>query len=133
DAVQVHHAHSVACVPGGLMTTTYAISGLCLVLFILVEAFEALVLPRRVTRPFRFSRLYYRTAWRVWTTMGALLPGIRRRQTMLSLFGPLSLLVLIAIWAADLVVGFGLLHHALDAREGGLADSLYLSGTTFTT
>jgi hypothetical protein len=115
------------------MTIVYAISGLCLVLFVLVEAFEALVLPRRVTRPFRFSRLYYRAAWRVWTTLAAMLPGDRRRQTMLSLFGPLSLLVLIAIWATGLVVGFGLLHYALDLRDGRLTDSLYLSGTTFTT
>src|SRR5258706_6312509 len=115
------------------MRAAYALAGWCLVLCILAEPFEALVLPRRVTRPFRFTRLYYRTGWRTWTTVAELVPGPRRRQTFMSLFGPLSLLVLIAIWAAGLIVGFGLLHHALNSRDDGLVNSLYLSGTTFTT
>jgi hypothetical protein len=115
------------------MTTACALVGAALVLFVLTEAFEALVLPRQVTRPFRFTRLYYRTAWRAWTALSHLLSAGRRRQTFLSVFGPLSLLVLFALWAAGLMLGFGLLHHALDPRDGRLADSLYLSGTTFTT
>src|SRR5205807_2457407 len=40
---------------------------------------------------------------------------------------------LFALWAAGLVLGFGLLHHAAAPREAGFAESLYLSGTTFTT
>jgi hypothetical protein len=43
------------------------------------------------------------------------------------------LLVLFAVWAAGLMIGFGLVHHGLAPRDGGLTDSLYLSGTTFTT
>ncbi len=108
-------------------------AGLALILFVLAEAFEALVLPRRVVRPFRFTRLYYRITWRVWLAASQLLPGPRRRQTFLSLFGPLSILILFAVWAAGLMFGFGLVHHGIAPREGGLPDALYLSGTTFTT
>jgi hypothetical protein len=115
------------------MSVAYALAGLLLILFILAEAFEALVLPRRVTRPFRFTRLFYRTGWRVWAVLADRLPATRRRQTFLSVFGPLSLLTLFAIWAAGLILGFGLIHHAFDPRDGGLGDSVYLSGTTFTT
>ncbi len=57
----------------------------------------------------------------------------RREQTFLSVFGPLSLFGLFALWAAGLTFGFGLLHHALAPREAGLWESVYLSGTTFTT
>jgi hypothetical protein len=115
------------------MSALAAAVGLALILFVLVEAFEVLVLPRRVVRPFRFTRLYYRFGWRVWGAVARLFPGTRRQQTFLSIFGPLSLLGLFAIWATALIVGFGLLHFATDPRDGRLADSLYLSGTTFTT
>ena len=111
----------------------FAAAGLLLVLFILVEAFEALVLPRRVTRPYRFTRLYYRAGWRAWKSASRLFRAPRREQTFLSIFGPLSLLVLFALWAAGLILGFGLLNHAITPREAGLVESVYLSGTTFTT
>jgi hypothetical protein len=108
-------------------------AGLLVILVVLAEAFEALVLPRRVTRPFRLTRLFYRSGWRAWTAAADRFPPSRRRQTFLSVFGPLSMLALFAVWAAGLVLGFGLLHHGLDPRDGGFGESLYLSGTTFTT
>lgn len=108
-------------------------AGGLLVLVILAEAFEALVLPRRVMRPFRFTRFYYRFGWRGWCAAASLLPASRRRQTFLSVFGPLSLLALFAVWAVGLVLGFALIQHGLDPRPEGFSQSLYLSGTTFTT
>lgn len=111
----------------------FAAAGVLLVVFILSEVFEALVLPRRVDRPFRFTRHYYRAGWRVWVALTRLVPGRRRRHLVLSTFGPFSLLVLFAIWAAGLVVGFGLIHHGFAPPGRGLAESIYLSGVTFTT
>jgi hypothetical protein len=84
------------------MTALAAVAGALLILFVLVEAFEALVLPRRVTRPYRFSRLYYRAGWRAWRTGARLFSAPRREQTFLSVFGPLSLFGLFALWAAGL-------------------------------
>ena len=80
------------------MTALSAAAGLLLILFVLAEAFEALVLPRRVTRPFRFTRLYYRHGWRAWVALAHLLPGTRRRQTFLSVFGIGSLGAVLAGW-----------------------------------
>jgi voltage-gated potassium channel Kch len=114
------------------MSVVLAAVGAVLVLFILGEAFEALVLPRRVIRPFRLTRMYYRTAWRTWVVVAHRVSS-RRRQTVLSVFGPLSMLVLFAFWAAALILGFGLVQHALDPRFDHLSDALYFSGTTFTT
>ena len=115
------------------MTAAYAIAGLVLILAILTEAFEALVLPRRVTRRLRFSRLYYRFGWRAWAAAADFLQPGPRRETALSYFGPLSLLGLFALWGLLLIFGFGLLHHAAAPRAGGLIDSVYFSGVTFTT
>jgi hypothetical protein len=58
---------------------------------------------------------------------------------LLSIFGPLSLIGLLAMWAATLVLGFALCQYGLGsnvAAEGnvpGLPLDLYLSGTTFFT
>ena len=54
-------------------------------------------------------------------------------------FGPLSLLLLIALWALGLIVSFGLLHWGLGSRltdpdgHTGFGVDLYMSGTTFFT
>src|SRR5438105_14195528 len=114
------------------MSAVCAAAGAALIVLVLAETFEAMVLPRRVTRPLRFARFYYRTAWALWRALADLAPPGRRRQTILSIFGPLSMLSLFAAWAAGLIVGFALLHRALsDAR--GLTNWLYFSGVTFTT
>ena len=58
---------------------------------------------------------------------------------MLSFYGPLSLLGLLAMWAIALVIGFGLLHYGIGSQISAsrepptFALDLYLSGTTFFT
>lgn len=115
------------------MTVLYVAAGAALALLMLDDAFESVVLPRRVTRPYRFARLFYRAAWRLWLTLTDLVPSARYRQAILGAFGPLSLLALFGFWAAGLVLGFGLLHHAAAPDGRTLGESVYLSGTTFTT
>ena len=115
------------------MTIICALAGTLIVVATLFEAFEALVLPRRVTRPFRFTRFYYVWAWHGWGLVTDRLPAGASRQTFLSLFGPLSLLGLFALWGAGLVLGFGLIQFAVAAGALGLLDAVYLSGVTLTT
>ncbi len=115
------------------MTAVCAVSGALLVLVVLVEAFESLVLPRRVTRPYRLVRQYYRATWWAWGALTDLFPLARHKESILSVFGPLSLLALFALWAAGLIVGFGLLHQATAPEDARLLTSLYFSGATFTT
>ena len=68
----------------------------------------------------------------------ALIPP-QQRETWLSYFGPLSLLVLLSVWAVVLVSGFALIHWALGSAvltmdgETGFITDLYLSGSTFFT
>jgi len=116
-----------------------AILGAGLVLWVLWEGFETIVLPRRVTRRFRLTRLFYRRTWIPWANMvGSFVPA-GSRETWLSVFGPLSLLLLMIIWVVGLILGFGLLHWSLGpallTREGiaGFFSDFYLSGTTFFT
>jgi hypothetical protein len=123
------------------MTILLALFGMILIVVALVDAFEAVVLPRRVTRALRLARLYYLSAWAVWQRLARLLPAGRRRETCLSVFGPLSLLGLFAVWVLLLIAGFALIHVGLGTplqTQGteGSADFfsyLYLSGVTFFT
>jgi hypothetical protein len=115
------------------VTLVSALAGAALIVFVLVDVFEAVVLPRRVTRPYRLARLFFRSAWWVWCLAADRVRGGRVRAGMLGGFGPLSLLTLFALWALGMVAGFGLLHHALAPDERSIGESFYLSGTTFTT
>jgi hypothetical protein len=63
----------------------------------------------------------------------------RRRETYLSIFGPLSLLLLLGVWATVLVAGFAMVHWGLgtplNVAPGSAPFStyLYMSGTTLFT
>jgi hypothetical protein len=114
-----------------------AIIGIVLIAVALHDSFEALVLPRRVTRQWRVSRLYYRGGWRLWRGAAGLISSPRYRETALGVFGPLSLLGLFLCWAAILILGFALVHRGLDTLEAGAGADftrfLYMSGETFFT
>ena len=113
--------------------------GLALIAAVLWDAFETVVLPRTVTRRVRIARVYFRANWALWTRVARNLKSEGRRERLLAVYGPVSFLGLLAVWAVGLIGGFGALHWALGSRlltpsgAAGLADDLYMSGTTFFT
>jgi len=113
----------------------YTIVGLLIVAITLLEAFETIILPRRVTRRFRVTRLFYVSTWRPWRAIARLMRP-KARETFISFYGPLSLLVLFAVWATLLIVGFGFMYFSAaryDPTHPVLQTCFYLSGTTFLT
>jgi voltage-gated potassium channel Kch len=115
------------------------LASLALLFLVLLDGFEAMVLPRQVVHRFRFARLYYRGAWAAWRWLAQCVPAGKYREAVLSRFGPLSLIGLFICWLSGLVVGFALLNLSLETRlqapegEAGLGTYLYLSGITFFT
>jgi Ion channel len=117
------------------------IVGVLLFLIVIWDAFEAIILPRRVTRKFRLTRIYYRLTWESWKFYARLISSRKRRETFLGFYGPISLLVLIGVWAIGLVIAFGMMQFgagsAVNVAAVGVGSSLntdfYLSGTTFFT
>src|SRR5947207_8140087 len=96
-----------------------------LIAVILWDAFQTIVLSRRVSRKFRLTRAFYRLLWTPWSAAAKRIPPGNRRENVLMVFGPFSLLLLIALWALGLIVSFALLHWGLgsqltgpDARSG---------------
>ena len=112
--------------------------GVVLVLAVLWETFETIVLPRRVTRQFRMTRGFYRLSWKPWTLIASHRKS-KKRDSLLSYYGPISLLLLLGIWAVTLMLGFALIHFGAHTRFSGtifpsrFGNDLYLSGTTLVT
>ena len=121
------------------MWAVWATLGMILSLLILWDCFETIVSPRRVTRRIRLARLFIRYSWLIWSGPSRRIGNRRRKETYLSSYGPLALLVLLSIWAAGLVVGFALLQWGAGSgirtpdEPVGFTKDLYLSGTTFFT
>ncbi|MGI9149726.1 MAG: potassium channel family protein [Chloroflexota bacterium] len=113
------------------VTLLAVLVGLALIVIGLWDAFETVVLPRRISRRVRLARAFYRLTWRPYAAFARRIGDAARREAYLSFYGPLSLVLLVGVWAVVLVLGFGVLHWA--DGQGDLDTTLYLSGTTFFT
>jgi hypothetical protein len=121
------------------MHIVITIIGLLVVFAVLLDAFETVVLPRRVRRQYRLTSWFYRRTWVPWRKLTTHIKSPSQRENFLGYFGPLSLLVLLGLWAATLIFGFALLQYGAGEHVqlgnapitfGGL---LYHSGETFFT
>jgi hypothetical protein len=115
------------------MQVVAALIGILLVGGVLRDAFETVILPRRVSGV-RFSKVFYRLSWKPWAAIARRMAFGDRRESFLGIYGPLSLLVLFVLWGIVLMGGFALLLWAanFDPKLSGFGH-LYVSGTTFTT
>jgi hypothetical protein len=115
------------------------IAGIALIFSVLLDAFETVVLPRRVRRQFRLTAWFYRRTWIPWRKIASLIKTTGRRENFLGYFGPLSLILLLAFWAVGLILGFAFLqfgageHLQLSGEPITFGRLLYHSGETFFT
>src|SRR5262249_40582751 len=86
-------------------------AGVAVVIIVIWDAFEVIILPRRVTRRFRLSRFFYRNLWGIWKSVARVIPAKKTRESAFGIFGPISLLILVVVWAVGLVYGFALLQY----------------------
>ena len=109
-----------------------------------LDAFQTIILPRRPTGRLRITRIFYRATWGPWSFFTRRLKDERTREQVYSIYGPLSLLLLLLLWAVLLIVGFGLVYFALKTpfanqmtQRAGMRfeiwTDLYVSGTTLFT
>jgi hypothetical protein len=113
--------------------------GIVIIFVVLLDAFETVVLPRRVTRHFKLTAWFYRRTWIPWKRIARGIRTPARQQSFLGYFGPLSLIMLLAFWAVSLIFGFALLQYGMGGHEQlsheplTFARILYHSGQTFFT
>ena len=119
------------------MTAARVIVGIVgglLVVSMLSEFFVTFMLPRRVKRDPRIARGLYRGLWRGWRAWAARLPE-NLADTVLGFFGPLGVLVNLAVWTLGIVLGFACLFwsdgSALSLHGVDFGDDLYYSAGAF--
>ncbi len=121
---------------GSVVATIFGFVILCVVL---LDAFETVVLPRRVTRHFRLTAWFYRRTWVPWRNIARRIQTVSRQQNFLGYFGPLLLFLLLGFWAAGLILSFALMqygfgeHLQLGNEPLTFGRLLYQSGQTFFT
>jgi len=115
------------------------IAGVVCLFAVLLDAFQTIILPRRASGRFRLTRIFYIATWTPWAFFTKRFCNARRRETVFSYYGPMSLIFLLVVWAGSMVVGFALLFYSLgspfnDPAQGtGFRSDLYVSGTTIFT
>jgi hypothetical protein len=113
--------------------------GIAIIWAVLLDAFETVVLPRRVLRHFRLTAYFYRRTWIPWRKVANWLKNSSRQQNFLGYFGPFSLILLLGFWAAGLILGFALIQYGIGGHEQLSKEPLtfgkivYHSGETFFT
>jgi len=113
--------------------------GIAILWVVLLDAFETVVLPRRVVRNFKLTAWFYRRTWIPWRRIAGRIKTPSRQQNFLGYFGPLSLILLLGFWAAGLIFGFALIqygiggHEQLSGERLNFGKILYHSGETFFT
>jgi hypothetical protein len=116
------------------------IAGTVIVFAVLLDAFESILLPRRVRRQhFRITSWFFRYTWVPYGTLVGKIQSQARRENMLGYFGPLSMIALLGLWALSLILAFALLqygggeHLTLGNQPITFGMLLYHSGETFFT
>jgi hypothetical protein len=123
----------------GNMRDLSLIAGIVCLVVVLLDAFQTIILPRRATGRFRLTRIFYLLTWRPWVLVANCVRNTRKRETVFSFYGPLSLILLLVMWAAVMILGYGLIYYSMgspfhDPKETpNLRTDLYVSGTTIFT
>ncbi len=113
--------------------------GVGLIVAVLWDALETIILPRTVARRLGLSSLLNTFLRKTYKLIGrCMAQSNSRREQLLGAFGPLSLLILIAIWAWLMIFGFAFISSGLQVPlAGGGTNSLpvhiYASAVTFFT
>ncbi len=119
------------------MTVLAVVEGLAgagLVGTVLSDVFRSVVVPRPTTGRLRLGPVLGSSALRAvlaWTRRRP-----RQRQSLLGALGPVLLVTSMLVWVALMILGYGLLLHALGAGlrpVPSLGDALYGAGSVFLT
>jgi Ion channel len=121
------------------MRTVALIAGFLCLCIVLIDAFQTIILPRRASGRFRLTQIFYSVTWNPWAFFARRVRKNARREAVFSYYGPLSLIVLLVVWAGGMVVGFALIFYSLGSpfrdvsMQVGFRSDLYVSGTTLFT
>jgi hypothetical protein len=113
------------------------IFGLVLLATALADAIKTVVVARHAHNLPLVTRLFYQASWTPHAAVARLIRSERRRENYLGLYGPISLLLLLSLWACTVIVAFAMLQWAAGLRVDGagssVANAAYFSAASFFT
>src|SRR5512141_1739660 len=110
--------------------------GLTLIALVAWDLFQTVVVPRPTPGHLRIARYTVRGSWQGVKWLGRRVP-VGGRDTLFGLFGPGATILLLAVWLALLIVGFGLVFYALRDQLSpvpqNLGGTMYFAATSLLT
>jgi len=116
------------------MVVVEVAAGVVIVGAVFYDLFQSIALPRPAIGKLFLAQALVVRIWRVWRWLWTRGSRTDRRENRLAVFGPLSLLLLLAIWGATLIFGYGLIIDGLRSQfrpaPANFPTSLWVSGST---
>ncbi|WP_242153634.1 hypothetical protein [Sphingomonas sp. BAUL-RG-20F-R05-02] len=115
----------------------FGTAGCILLVVTAADIFRSLLVPRASSAVLRVGPALTMALFPLWQASTNRIAGLRLRQTIRACLAPLMLVLNLVVWAALLIVGFGLIfwadraHFAPEFKT--LADALYAAGSAFST
>jgi hypothetical protein len=101
------------------------------------DAFQTVIVARHAHKLPAVTRLFYRLTWPLFLACVRFIPSGWRRDKYLGVYGPLSLLLLLGLWAVSLILAFAMLQWSLGLQRDGIpqrfSGDVYFSAATFFT
>jgi hypothetical protein len=111
--------------------------GIVILSAVIADSFQTVIVARHAHKIPGLTRLFYRVSWAFFSAAARVFTLKRRREIYLGIYGPLSLLILLALWALGFIVAFGLIQWAAGLQRDGffssIASDMYFSAATFFT
>src|SRR6266545_5498556 len=85
------------------------VAGATLLALALWDIFQTIVVPRPSPGRFRLARYVVPPAWRAWRRVAARKRDAAARDSFLGFFAPGAAVLLLVMWLAVIVVGYGLI------------------------
>jgi hypothetical protein len=112
----------------------FSVLGVIILVAVFYDLFQTVVLPRPAVRKMQLAPRLIRPMWRVWRWVSQRTSRLDRSEARLAAFGPVALLMVFGVWAAALILAYGLLvdglHEQFRPAPGDFATAIYISAST---
>ncbi|MEM9611668.1 MAG: potassium channel family protein [Actinomycetota bacterium] len=117
------------------MSLVAVLVGAVMVLSVIADMVNTLVSTTTSLSRWWLSSILYRKMWQLLRGMAGRIRSDSAREALLAIYAPVSVLLLLAAWVTQQVIGFGLIWWGLGGVDGaeGLFDAIYYSGVVYFT
>ena len=113
------------------------LAGCIVVAGVLFDIFASVIVPRPVRSTLMMSAMLRRYTWRAWRLAFLPVQPEQRREVLLGIFAPFTMILMLCGWVFGLILGFGLIFFGqrtgLHPQPHDLGTAVYYAGTSVLT